>query len=456
MRLYADAGDRSSAIQQYDVCRDLLRSELGLAPDSRTVELLESLRHGQVDTAPAPPAARDAETAPTDSGRPSIAVLPFTNLSADPEQQYFSDGITEDIMTELSRFGSLDVLARQSTFVMRDRSEDAHAAVKDLGAQYVLEGSIRRAGDRIRLTAQLVDVNTKKHVWTDRYDRDLVEVFAIQDELVHAIVATLAGRLKADGRERAFRKPPENLVAYDYYLKSLWFEGKYDLESCAAGREATEKAIALDPTFARAYGLLAHFLMTTGWFVGSSEIPSDEILGIAKRAIELDPTDGDCFAKLGVVHIDRREHDEARRNLETALRLNPHDSSTWSHYAWYLVTVGEPEQALEYLDRRAAVDPYLPNWHWEIRAEALYDLRRYEEAAQVLEQQANRNLFSYAHLATCYGQLGRTEEAARCWEEVIALNPEATPSSVSQSICHARQSDVDHWLDGLRKAGLTD
>jgi len=456
LQLYADAGDRSSAIHQYEVCRDLLRTELGLEPEAQTEEFLETLRHGQIRTAPARLAVCEAKTAPPLSSRPSIAVLPFTNMSADSEQQYFSDGITEDIMTELSRFGSLDVLARQSTFVLRDRAEDAREAVRDLGTQYLLTGSVRKVGDRIRLTAQLVDVNTQKHIWTDRYDRELIEVFSIQDELVHAIVATLVGRLKADSLERTFRKLPENLMAYDYYLQGLWFEGKYDLESCIAGREAIEKAIATDPTFARPYGLLAHFMMTTGWFNGSAEAPSDEILEIAKRAVELDPTDGDCFAKLAVIHIDRREHEEARRNLEAALHLNPHDSSTWSHYAWYLVTIGEPEKALEYLDRRAAVDPYLPNWHWEIRGEALYDLGRYEEAVQVLEQQANRHFFCYGQSAACYGQLERKEEAARCWQKVIAINPKATLSSIIEGFCYACQRDADHWLEGLRKAVLSD
>jgi TolB-like protein/Tfp pilus assembly protein PilF len=393
---------------------------------------------------------------PGRTGKPAVAVLPFANLSADPEQQYFSDGLTEDIMTELSRFGSLDVLARQSAFVLRDRAEDIREAVRELGAQYLLEGSVRRSGNRIRLTAQLVDVATQKHIWTDRYDRELADVFAIQDDLVHAIVATLAGRMKADSRERALRKPPENLMAYDYYLQGLWFDGKYDLASMAAGRAVMEKAIALDPTFARAYGHLAHFMMMAGWFEGSSEIPSDEVLEIAKRAVELDPTDGDCFAKLGVVHVDRREPEEARQNLEAALRLNPHDSSTWSHYAWYLVTIGQAAEALEYLDRRAAVDPYLPNWHWDIRAAALYDLGRYEDAAQVLEQKANPYFFNYGQLAACHGQLGRKDEALRCWEKVLEISPEATLALISEGNCHTRQKDVDHWLEGLRKAGLSD
>ena len=252
----------------------------------------EATRDGPADT-------------PSPTGKPSILVLPFSNLSADSEQQYFSDGITEDITTELSRFGSVDVLARQSAFVLRDRAEGIGKALANLGANYMLEGSIRKVGNRIRLTAQLVDVETGKHVWADRYDRDLDDIFAIQDELVHAIVATLAGRLETESRERALRKSPENLAAYDYYLQGLWYARKYDSDSAVVGRNALEKAVALDPTFARAYGLLATFMMYAAWFDGPYDHSSNDVVDIAKKAVELDPTDADCFAKLGIVHIDR-------------------------------------------------------------------------------------------------------------------------------------------------------
>jgi TolB-like protein len=192
---------------------------------------------------------------------PSIAVLPFSNLSGDPEQEYFSDGMTEDIITELSRFGALEVVARNSTFVFRDQAIDVRDAGKALGARYLLEGSLRKASNRIRLTAQLIDVGTGKHVWADRYDRELDDIFAIQDELVHSIVATLAGQLESADTERSLRKPPESLAAYDYYLRALQLDRRYDLEAASEGRNALEKAVALDPTFAKAHGLLAAFTL---------------------------------------------------------------------------------------------------------------------------------------------------------------------------------------------------
>lgn len=386
--------------------------------------------------------------------KPSIAVLPFANMSGDPDQQYFSDGVTEDITTELCRFGSINVLARHTTFVLRDRAEDIREAIAALGADYLLEGSIRRAGNRIRLTAQLVDVDSQKQIWAHRYDREQADVFAIQDELVHAIVATLIGRLEANSLERALRKPPESLAAYDYYLQGLWYDRKYDPEYAADVRGPLERAIALDPTFARAYALLATSMMMAGWFGGSLESPSQEILRIAKTAVEQDPTDGDCFAKLGVVHIDRVEHEEARRCFERAFDLNPHDPSIWSHYAWYLLTVGEPEKALENLDRREAIDPHPPNWHLDIRAAALYDLGRYEEAAGLLEEKTAPYSYNYGQLAACYGQLGRTEEAATSWQRFVEGTPGATLADVGAANCYLRQADIDHWTEGLLKAGL--
>jgi tetratricopeptide (TPR) repeat protein len=284
----------------------------------------------------------------------------------------------------------------------------------------------------------------------------LADVFAIQDELVQAIVATLVGRLEIDSRERALRKQPESLAAYDYYLQALWYDRKYDMENALVGRTLMEKAIALDPAFARAYGLLAHLMIMLGFFGELDETASDEILEIAKKAVELDPTDGDCYAKLGIAHVYRFEHEQARQNLETALSLNPHDSYTWSHYAWYLETVGEAENALAYLDRALALDPHPPNWHWDLRTETLYALGRYEEAIEILEQKPIPHFWDFGYLAACYGQLGKKEQAREFWDKTLNLYPDATLSMIGNTIGYLHQADADHWTEGLLKAGLSD
>jgi len=252
------------------------------------------------------------------------------------------------------------------------------------------------------------------------------------------------------------RKPPESLAAYDCYLRGLWYDRKYDPQCAADSVAVLERAIALDPTFARAHGLLATSMMMSGWHNGSLEVASMECLAVAKKAVELDPTDGDCFAKRGTVHLERREHEEARRNLEKALKMNPHEPSTWSHYAWYLVAIGEPEQALEYLDRREAIDPYPPIWSADIRAEALYDLGRYGDAAYILEQKAAPYPYNHGQLAACYGQLGRKEAAAECWARYLKDVPGATIASVGEANSYQNKAELDHWTEGLLKAGLSD
>jgi TolB-like protein/Tfp pilus assembly protein PilF len=389
------------------------------------------------------------------SGKPSIAVLPFTNMSGDPEQEYFSDGITEDIITGLSRFSSLSVVARNSTFVYRDSAVNVTEAGKALGARYLLEGSLRKAGNRVRLTAQLIDVESGKHIWAERYDRVLEDIFAIQDELVHAIVATLVGRLETAHTERALRKRPENLAAYDHYLKALQCERRYDAEGIREGRKALEKAVALDPGFAKAHALLAYFTFSSNWFEGYNEhVHDDEALAIARRAVELDPNDGDCYAKLAIVHLQRGEFDQARYRLEQALALNPHDSTTWSHYAWYLLSVGEPQQALDRLSEREALEPFPPNWHWELRGQALYELGRYEEAASTFGRMTNLNYWDHGFLCACYGQLGRTDKARSHWEKVLEVVPDATAALLNEFEFRKHQADSDHWLEGYRKAGL--
>ena len=293
-------------------------------------------------------------------------------------------------------------------------------------------------------------------VWADRYDRELADVFAIQDELVRAIVGALVGRLVLDSHERSLRKPPENLDAYDYYLRGLWHDRKYDAEGVQAARLAVEKAIALDPSFARAYGLLTHIMITQGFFEAIGETDSDQILAVAKKAVELDPTDGDCFAKLAIAHIYRGEHEAARQNIETALTLNPHDPYTWTHYAWYLETVGEAEEALAYLDRALALDPHPPYWHWDLRSETLYALGRYAEVIEIIEQKSLANFWDFGYLAACHGQLGETEKAKACWRKALSLYPETTISMIGNTIGYKHQADADHWSEGLIKAGLSD
>jgi TolB-like protein len=387
--------------------------------------------------------------------KPAVAVLPFVNMSDDPEQLYFSDGLTEDIITELSRFKSLDVVAQNSTFVYRDQAADLSEIGAKVGASHLLEGSVRKAGKRIRLTAQLTDVKAGRHIWADRYDRELEDIFALQDELVRSIVSALAVRLTAEDTKRSLRKPAASLAAYDLYLRALKLDSSYNPESVRQAKELASQAIALDPGFARAYTMLAAEIFTCGWF---EDAPADsylnEALSAAAKAVELDPDDSFCTSTLATIHLLRREFDQARHYFDQALKSNPNDSGIWGDYAWLLTSTGQSEEALERLDSKENFEPYPPNWHWSIRGRVLYALRRYDEARASFERMSVIPFWIKGFLAACCGQLSDIEAAERYWAEALEVAPKMGETFVRRLDPYKYAVDVEHWLEGLRKAGL--
>ena len=392
------------------------------------------------------------------SEKPSIAVLPLTNMSDEPEQVYFSDGITEDIITELSRFRSLQVVARNSTFVYRDQTVDVKDAGRALGAKYLLEGSLRKAGRRIRLTAQLIDVETGKHIWAERYDRELTDIFAVQDELVHAIVMKLAGRLAVAETERSRRRRAESLTAHDYYLRGLQGYRQYSKESILGAAEMLEKAVALDPGHAPALALYAWCVSTSAWWtsLGNYEPHSDRALLLARKALELEPDESFCQQLLGMIHLHRQEFEQARYQLESALALNPHDFFTRAGYASCVLYSGDPQQALDQLDELTEFEPFPPNWYWEVRSFALYGLDRYADAIAALQRMTTLNYWNFGFLAACHGQLGQKETAQVYWAQMTEAIPDPMLRMFEDLEYYEHQADVDHWLHGLCKAGISE
>ncbi len=387
--------------------------------------------------------------------KPSIAVLPFINMSDDPEQRYFSDGLTEDIITELSRFKSMDVVARNSMFVYRDQAVNVSDIGEKVGASHLLEGSVRKSGNRIRLTAQLIDVKTNKNIWADRYDRELEDIFALQDELVKSIVSALAVRLSAADAERSLRKPAISLAAYDLYLRALSLDSLYNADRAREAKELALQAVALDPGFARAYTVLSVQIYTCAWFENTPrEDYLDEALRTAAKAVELDPDDSFCLCNLGAVHLQRREYDQARHFFELALKSNPNDSGVWADYAWYLTSTGKSDEAIARLDSKEIFEPYPPNWHWEIRGQVLYMLKRYGEARTSFERMTVIPFWAKAFLAACSGQLGDVETAKRYWAEALESAPPGGDPTVFMRDAYRDMADVDHWLEGLRIADL--
>jgi len=399
--------------------------------------------------------AAGRDRSPERPGKPAVAVLPFVNMSGDPEQLYFSDGLTEDIITELSRFKSLDVVARNSTFVYRDQAVDVSEIGEKVGASHLLEGSVRKSGKHIRLTAQLIDAKTGKHIWADRFDRELEDIFVLQDELVRSIVSALAVRLNAADTKRSLRKPASSLAAYDLYLRAVDLDSSYNPDSVHQARELASQAVALDPGFARAYTALAAEIFTCGWFENAApESYLDEALRAAAKAVELDPDDSFCISTLAITHLQRREFDQARHYFDQALKSNPNDSWIWADYAWFLASIGQSEEALERLDSKETFEPYPPNWHWEIRGQVLYALKRFDEARTSFERMSVVPFWAKGYLAACCGQLGDTEAAGRYWAEALESAPNLGETFGRWLEAYQDPGDVEHWMEGLRKAGI--
>ena len=326
------------------------------------------------------------------SDKPSIAVLPFVNMSGDPEQEYFSDGITEDIITELSRFRSLFVIARNSSFAFKGKAVKVREIATDLGVAYVLEWSLSKAADRIRVTAQLVDASNGAHLWAERYDRQLKDIFAVQDEVVRTVVATVAGRVEVAGAQFAKRKPPESLVAYDYVLRGLEqlnLEGEeHNSEAC----RLFEKAVELEPEYAVGHAYLA-LAIYVQWTTDRDPGELDRALASARRALALDENDSRCHRALSSIYAHLKQFDRAEFHSERSIALNPNDALAAAQRGSLLRYLGQTEEAVQWTHKAMQLNPYHPNWYWNLLARVLHTAGRYAEALDAYGRIAERPSF---------------------------------------------------------------
>ena len=458
MNAYADSGERSMALQHYSVCRDLLKSELNVQPGKE----IEQLRQRLTTEGPTVSMTSQSVSSPPSQNcdpklqaKPSVAVLNFANLSSDAAQRYFSDGITADIVTELSRFHELLVHAHRPA---KDGHEpDAVAVGRELGVHFVAEGSVRRLGKRIRITVQLLDVEFGGTLWSERFDADEEDIFATQDKIVRSIVAQLFGRLQLANLEKASRKPPNSLAAYDYVLRGDALPiGVPEAE--AEARRLFQKAIDIDPGYARAYASLgAYHIFEWSRDLDTPAATLDRSLELTKKAVALDDGDDFCHAMLGRTHMFRRDHELADYHFRKALALNPNSPLLMAGLGILYGFRGEPERGLDYFREALAIAPHFdPTWYWRNRAVVHFIAHEYEEAIEGFRRSPIQPDWVEAYLAASHAQLGQMDKARKHAAAALHLTPQLTIQTLLAVDPFRRREDAEHLADGLRKAGIPD
>jgi adenylate cyclase len=387
----------------------------------------------------------------------SIAILPFANLSGDPDQDYFADGITEDIITELSRFRPLFVIARNSTFAFKGTSTDVREIGRKLGVRYVVEGSMRRAGTRIRITAQLIDAAAGNHLWAERYDRELADIFDVQDELTRQIVSNVAPRLQIADHLSAKRQRPEDLRAYDYYLqaKSL-LDAPVDFADLARGREYCSRALEIDPNYARAHAYLAasYIVGVTMMEVADPVEWEARALASAERAVALDDLDGLCHHVMGEAAFLNQQRERALRHIRRATTINPHDADILTLGSYVEISAGDSERGLRQIALAMELNPTNPPWYHWLKGVDLALLGRFDEALIEYDQFGPPNPSILKLRAVALVQLGRLDEARAIVRALLEIMPNLTASMIAK--LDASMPDVNVRVESLRRAGLPD
>jgi adenylate cyclase len=405
----------------------------------------------------APTKVATEHASPTVSVRnPSIAVLPFVNMSGDPEQEFFADGLTEDIITELSRFRQLLVISRNAVFVHKGKPIKSQQIAREFGVDYVVEGSVRKAADRVRVTVQLIDGETEIHLWGERYDRKLEDIFAIQDEVTSAIAATLFGRIEAARHDQVQRKPTENMAAYEYVLTGKVLHHRSNRESNAEAILMLNRAIDLDPNYAHAHAWKA---CVTGqaWLHGwceDADASLQVILDELQTALSLDDNDADVHRILAALKLNFNEHDKAAYHQNRALSLNPNSDLIVVQQGEVLTWLGRPEEGIEWIRRAMRLNPYHPERFWSHLGRAQYTARAYADAIESFSKPTAPDHTHHAFLAASSAQLGNRVAAIAHAREVLQRKQDFTVSSYLQALHYQQPSDTEHVREGLLKAGL--
>jgi adenylate cyclase len=391
--------------------------------------------------------------------KPSIAVLPFVNMSGDPQQEYFSDGLTEDIITALSKVQRLFVIARNSTFTYKKKPVKVQQVAEELGVRYVLEGSVQRAGDRVRITAQLIDALKGHHLWAERYDRDLKDLFALQNEITMKILMALHVKL-VEGEQALVRaRGTNNLEAYEKFLQATEQHYFFTKEAGVRARQLCEEAIALDPGYAAAYGLFSVVLLAEvrhRWTKSPSETMR-QAFEMAQKALALDSNTLIAQLAMGQIHMLKKEHDEAIAWGERAVSTYPNADNAHVFLAWFLMTAGRPEEAIPLLKQAIRRNPIPPGWYFVVLGNSYRLVGRFNEAISELKKAVAYSpdeLMAHVTLASAYAEAGRLEEARAEAAEVMRILPTFTIENQAKVSPYKKQEHLDRLVESLRKAGL--
>ena len=390
--------------------------------------------------------------------KPSIAVLPFNNLSGDPEKDYFVDGFTEDIITDLSQFSELFVIAKSSTFTYRDKKVTVGQVAEELGVRYVLDGSVRMTETDLLVTTQLINATSGKNIWAERYERPLAEFHAIQSDVLEQIVSTVAERVENLGLRIASRKQTENLNAYEHVLQGYDLVFRWNIENNEQARMHFEKAIELDPLYARAYSGLGftHNIDFVRHWSEDLELSLEKARKASLKAISLNDSDNRPYVVLGWAYINGGQYDKGVTELNKGISLNPNDAGVLARSGYAFTYYGEFEQAIDQAERAMRINPFHPGYYYDVLAWAQYFLQRYDDALRTMSQVSEPNMVGHRTLAAIYARLGKMERAQYHAKKILELDPDFILSNYAESQPFKFPEHLEFHLESLRLAGLPD
>jgi adenylate cyclase len=391
--------------------------------------------------------------------KPSIAVLAFDNLSGDPDQEYFSDGITEDIISALSKTPKMFVIARNSSFTYKGKPVKVQHVAEELGVRYVLEGSVRKDGEKVRITAQLIDAKTGYHLWSEKYDGDLNDIFALQDEITKEITTALQVKLTEGEQARIRAKGTDSLEAYLKVLEARELNMRWNIEDNHKARQLLEEALELDPHYALTYlGLAATHIVDV--YLGSSKSKKDSIAKateLSKKVLSLDNSSGYAHRLLGSINYLTKQYENGIREFERAVELHPNGADTLALLARGLDLIGKTEEAIQMSNKAMRLNPIPPDWYIVFRTAMYRNIQNSDEAliwAKKAVERAPNNFFARINLCSVYSLLGRMEEARLEADEVMKLNPKFSLTKLEKTIPYKNPEVKKQYIEALRNAGL--